>query len=302
MKHSRLSTPQRIFVALIFTSTCFIPCSKGEVPNFKTLGSPLSPGAEADSITAPAAIRTLRQQTSKQLLSNDPRGQYLVIKRTLAGLVSIPAEVSPGESYDLEDCKTGSDYLGVSEDAVALTLANLAYVIVHLRKTLTKLGYPEPVWDPLLVQFENEQLNLRLREIDQPFNPESASARHAENFKGKLVQRLNDHRTRRPTGLPKVFFQGDCGAGEVNITIRTEPRNGQAILIPVFFFELCKAQQYDPDNRSLCTWWVDPPEDAPLAVSGDYFFRASWPDGVERRGRATFDAAKDGQTFIIRKP
>jgi hypothetical protein len=291
-----------MFLALTFTLTCFLPCSRGEVPNFKTLVSPISKGTEAESITAPKTIPTARQQTSKQLLSNDPRGQYLVIKRTLAGLVSNPAGASAGEPYDLEDCKSGSDYLGVSEDSAALALANLAYIVVHLRKTLPRLGFPESAWDSMLSQFENEQLNLRLREIGRPFNPESASARHYDAFKEKLVRQLNGYRAQGATSLPKVLYEGGCGAGEVNVTIRTEPGNGQAILIPVFFFELCKAQQYDPDNRSLCTWWVDPPEGAPLAVSGDYFFRASWPDGVEKRGRASFDAAKDGQTFIIRKP
>jgi len=305
MKNSRLLVLKKITLALTFSSTCIFLCawSKRAVPISTGSDCPTAEPGESTPISTHVIMHTPTQrQTSKQLVSADPRGQYLVVKRTIARLASEPANASEGEPYDLEDCITGSDYLGVSDDSAVLALANIAYVVVHLRKTLTKLGYPESVWSPLLVQFENKQLDLQLREIGQPYNPDSPSSRHKDTFKQKLVRELNGYRAQRAPGLPKVFSEGGCGAGEVNITIRTEPRGGQAILIPVFFFELCKAQQYDPDNRAQCTWWVDPPDGAPLAVSGDYFFRASWPDGVERRGRTTFDAAKDGQTFIIRKP
>lgn len=299
MKNSRLLIIKKTTLALAFTSTCIVlsACSKRAIPISIASDSPTADRGNPTQVSTP-----VKRQTSRQLVSSDPRGQYLVIKRTLSGLAPDPAEALEGEPYDLEDCKTGGDYLGVSDDPAVLELANLAYVVVHLSKTLPKLGYPESVWSPLLVQFENEQLNLRLREIGRPYNPDSPSSQHANTFKEKLVRLLNSYRAKRATELPTVFYQGDCGAGDVSINFRTEPEGGRAMLIPVFFYELCKAQQYDPENRSQCTWWVDPPEGAPLAVSGDYFFRASWPDGVQRQGRTSFDAAQDGQTFIIRKP
>lgn len=294
MHDSRLPRLRKTILTLSLLPTCILlySCSR---PTPAPSGSDSRPPN-----TAPVASPKI-VLSSKQLVEADPRGQYLIIKETIAGLAPEPKDPSPSEIYDLEDCKTGWDFIGVSQDELIGPLADLAYMVVHLRKTLVKLGYPESVWSSSLTQFENRQLSLLISEVGQPDSDDSPSQRNREGFKEKIVQELNSYREESPD-LPQVIYLGECGAGEVTIDLRTDPAGGRATLIPVFFFELCKAQQLNPEDGTQCKWWLEPAEGLKLEVSGDYYFRATWSDGIQKQGRMSFDPAQDGQTITITKP
>jgi hypothetical protein len=96
--------------------------------------------------------------------------------------------------------------------------------------------------------------------------------------------------------------EGDCGAGEVAVNITTQPPDGRVYFIPVFSFLLCREQRLDPEDMAHCDRWREPAQGLLVEVSGDYFYRAVWPDGVQRRGRLSFTNLEEGQTVTIRKP
>jgi hypothetical protein len=259
------------------------------------------------SVNAQEAART-----SRSLVSADPRAQYVVLKQTFARMINngaIPAYVPKGKDpFDLTlDCASGGDYLGLSDKesettSAVSTLSNLAFNVVMFRIGLSRAGYPESVFRPLLIQLEDEQLPLRLREIGRRYSGDPfPSERHYDAFKQKIIRELNSYRQRMAPTLPPIVNEGECGAGEVGITVRTEPTNGRVIFIPTFFYEVCKTQQIDPDDPAQCDRWREAPDGALFDVAGDYFYRAFWPDGVQRRGRLSFTNLKDGQTVTFRK-
>jgi hypothetical protein len=235
-------------------------------------------------------------QTSKALLRSGDEEQYLTFKRTFqkmvdAGEIKISAEPYDG-AVDLRDCSYGQMYLGseMGESGSGRTdrLANLAYEIVRLKALMTRLGYPEPVWRPLLVEIEENG--------KERFNP------HEPGHLEKLDQALAAYRRRSAAALPRTIVEGGCGEGEVGIRLVTQPRSGRVRLIPVFFFKLCEVQKIDPDDPRRCDHWREPAEGALLDVVGDYFYQASWPDGARRNGKLSFTSLEDGQTVTIRKP
>ena len=235
-------------------------------------------------------------QTSQQSLRPGSDESYLTFKRTFQTMFDkgeIPVRAQPtGGSVDLMDCAYGASYLGPGagtniSDRTA-ELANLAFEIVRLKKLMTRLGYPESLWRPLLLSLEEqgqESFDLGGGEHLMPF---SAA--------------LNRYRQQSAPALPKVRVEGECGEGEVGIRISTRPSGGRVHLIPVFFYRLCEVQKIDPDDVRRCDHWREPVEGALLDVAGDYFYQASWPGGGRSQGKLSFTNLEYGQTVTIRKP
>jgi hypothetical protein len=213
--------------------------------------------------------------------------------------------------YDIYNCETGYDYTRLPDmfeyrDGVYYgdpidTLINLGVNIVYMRKTLIKLGYPKSVWQPLLLLLEKEQLTLRMREMGK-WQDSLPSEQHYDAFVDKIARELNSYRQRKAPRLPKVVSDGGCGDGGFGIKVMTEPANGQVMFITVFFYELCRAQNLDPNDPTQCDRWREAVAGAEFEVSGDYFYRASWPSGAERRGRLSFTNIERDMTITFREP
>jgi hypothetical protein len=309
MNSARLQSLKRTFAALATLAACTLLFSCSEQDNqISTTSNQPGAGTTPASPSATSSSTPSGAQTSKALVSANPEAQYLIIKQTFDKLIpdselaSARQEAFPGEPYDLEDCGRGPDYVDLPDDDPFVPLAELGYKIVFLRKSLAKLGYPEAVWQPLIVQFENEQLTLLLQETGKASTADPPSLQHYYAFRQKMVQALRDYREQVAPDLPEVIYEGGCGAGEIAITVKTDPADGRVIFIPVFFFQLCQAQQINPADPSQCDRWREAAEDVPFEVSGDYFYRAYWPGGVEKQGRLSFTKLEDGQTVTFRKP
>jgi hypothetical protein len=297
MNDSHLSTQKRIPITTLSLAALglFAACSAGGGTNAPPSNS-TAPNPTAYTPTATPTPARGTGQTSSQLVSADPRAQYLVIKRTFKGLVPEPDDPEDGR-VNLEDCKHGSEYLGGVENDPAIPLADVAYNVVLIRKVLEKAGYPESVWRAPLLEFESGQLRLRLSGTYQ-YSPDEERYRAARE---KIVRAVNEYREDVASDLPEVIDEGGCGAGEVGINVATEPAGGRVNLIPVFFYELCKAQQLNPDDPAQCDRWRESAEGLLTDVSGDYVYRASWPDGVGKSGRMSFTNLEEGQTVTFRK-
>jgi hypothetical protein len=242
-------------------------------------------------------------QTSKSLISNNPREQYLLIKRTLSKpgyLASIEIE---DNTFDLGTCFTVFDPLDLPDDDPTEGLYVLAIFVIRLRTALTEFGYPKSVWAPMLIQFEKEQLAILSSKRGYRANVDAASS-HLFAFDGKMVRKLNNYRKRKARHLPEADGVDGCGAGDLAINVSTDPADGRVIFIPVFFYELCEAQQIDPNDLAKCNRWRTPVDGMLFEVLGDYYYRASWPGGVVDRGRLRFthNPSEAVPTVIFRKP
>ncbi len=248
--------------------------------------------------------------TSKFLISNDPTGQYYLIKRTLSKLIAAEKveftdELYP-EPFDLIDCSFGGVIYALSDenyrdDSIKILTA-LAYDILRLRIALKKIGYPEVIWRPLLIQMESEQLILRLNEIGFHYKGESPSDKHFNRSLRNIKYRLEDYRQHNNRRLQEVVVEGGCGDAGSEVKIKTEPPNGRVMFITVFLHKFCEAQQLNPDDPSRCDHWIERKQGMTFDALGDYFYFAFWPDGKQQRGRLSFtNYMEEIETIVFRK-
>ena len=233
-------------------------------------------------------------QTSKTLLRAGADEEYLTFKRTFQKMVDegdLDVRILREDGVvDLMDCSTGDSYLGPQGDVSSRTRqhAALAYEVVRLKRLMTRLGYPESVWRPVLLEIEEEG--------------QEGFALNGGGHLEELNETLNAYRRRSAPALPKTGIVGGCGEGEVGVRIATRPRNGRVRLIPLFFYKLCQVQKIDPDDPRRCDHWRESAEGVLLDLAGDYVYQASWADGARHSGRLSLTNLEYGQTITISRP
>jgi hypothetical protein len=238
-----------------------------------------------------------------QPASRDGATQYAAIKTVMQRLYDkgdrdTKAILGKGD-YDLYHCTNGAEYLGAGtgEDTLA-SYANIAFDAVVWSNNLKRLNYPAALWQAPIAQYEAQEIALVQKAPDEAVT-EWADRRG--KFLNELSGRLADHRAKN-RALRKVVVEGGCGAGEVSVTIATEPKGAQVLFIPTFFYELCRVQNVDPDDTKGCARWREAVDGTLAQVSGDYQYVVRWPDGTVRRGKLSFQNLQDGQTVTLRKP
>jgi hypothetical protein len=251
-------------------------------------------------------------QSASDLTNADPNASYYALKRALQIFYDegvLPSNISKGglpseQGYDVIDCQSGSDFIGGWEHRGDVgTLADLAGHIVVWRNDLRKLGYPEQVWRPLLIQYEEEELKLLIRERGATGDWEArASYKNREAFEKRLAQSLNDYRSRQNPRLQKVIRMGGCGAGEIAIHVQVRPSDGEVLFMPKLLYRYCQALRLDADNPRACNYWNRATDGILYSVSGTYEYWARWPDGQSRRGSVDFSKYRDQQTVPFIKP
>jgi hypothetical protein len=88
--------------------------------------------------------------------------------------------------------------------------------------------------------------------------------------------------------LVVVDLSDGCGAGEMPVKLVSDPPYKSLRIIPEFYFAVCGKRSPDAWSPQQCRWWEDVLQDVTM-VSGTYYYAATWPDGVEKRGRFTID-------------
>jgi len=249
-------------------------------------------------------------QTSSSLVRRNPGSQYDMVKQAMLQLFATGVVQSPvrdGEPYDLAlFCQDFYQFAGNTADMydrepVIRTLAMLALKIVVLRHDLGRLGYPETLWSPIVDDFENTQLRLLLNERGR-FSFDLPSHKHDETAMRRIGASLNNYRKQANPSLRPLTYKGGCGAGEFEIRVFMEPGDGRLLFIPAFFYQLCRAQQLDPNNTDRCDRWHEALNGQLSWVAGDYYYIARWPGGAIRQGRLSFTNLKEGQIVVFRKP
>lgn len=231
------------------------------------------------------------------------REQYAAVKTVMERLYAkgepgIRGILSPKGNYDLYHCSTGADYLGASTEPGMSGFADIAFDNVVWTNNLKKLNYPAKLWQQPLAEYEEKEI---ARVIATPNEAVEGWSERREKVLNALRDKIDAYRKTK-SALRKVVVEGGCGAGEMSVNIATEPKGGQVLFIPTFFYELCRVQNLNPDDTSGCTRWREAVDGQLSAVSGDYLYIVRWPDGTTRRGKLSFNKLEDGQTVTLRKP
>lgn len=78
-----------------------------------------------------------------------------------------------------------------------------------------------------------------------------------------------------------------CGAGEIEVEIRSDPPLTEIHMIPELYFSVCEDVTPDPWDKSQCRWWTPSPEVG--MVSGTYAYQGVTSEGETRRGKINID-------------
>jgi hypothetical protein len=242
-------------------------------------------------------------QTSTSLIKSAPRIQYRAAKEAME-LIYNRFERNKNPDKNLFQCTLAGGYLGglifsdywAEHDKLTVAIADLAYNVVLWSETLPRLGYPGSIWRESISSYESEGLRHLTR---PPTDPERDYRDRA--FLKKLAALLDAYRSDHPASL-QVNVGGECGADEIEVSIVTQPSGGQVLFTPSFYYELCRAQDIDPEDTRQCNRWREAHDGKLEYVSGAYHYLARWSDGATRSGMIGFTANDGGKTITIRKP
>jgi len=194
------------------------------------------------------------------------------------------------QTVDLYHCRSGSEFVGDwgEKNELVVRMADLAFDVWSWTNELQP--YPKSVWEPRLSAYESAEIDRLIRDA----NSNDSAGDRSQALAHALAADLNDATREQRATLPKVIVEGGCGAGEFGVRIVTEPKGAQVLFIPSFFYELCRAQNVDPEDTTRCKRWREAIDGTVTQVAGDYSYVARWADGVTRRGKLRFTDAEEG--------
>jgi hypothetical protein len=256
------------------------------------------------------------KEDATRLISSNPLAQYELLKKLLEEPIGKSPSALSIRHYDL-DCpppREGFEQIpdspleGYGNYDLVIALYRVAYKRVRWTFDLDGLGYPHELWASLSGVFDL-QVERILRDAAAPDGRKAYSLYLIEEiFSGSLAVVLNEYRKSHTT-LPAItsgcpFASSPAppspGVGSPRIQIRTDPNDGRAFYIPVFFYKLCKEQNLDADDVVQCDLWREALEDKRYYLMGDYEYQVRWPDGVVRQGVLQMSDVMDG-VLVIRK-
>jgi len=259
-------------------------------------GSPIAFAAPrmSDSTGATPSYATVKKAIAKLF-----RRTYSDRKKLLCyDSICTAAGIGSG-SYQLENCQLGSDFVGdhnavekITRVGIYASVANEANI---WEADLRALGYPAFVWQLWVARYEASAISFADKVPPARFYEEW----HPPELQGlqtKLEAYWRSHRYLAKTTARAL----GCGAGEQMFKLATQPRGAQVLVIPSFFYELCQVQRINADDTSRCRHWREVLDGTISTVSGDYHYRARWPDGTMRVGSLSFDHVR-GDTLTLRK-
>jgi hypothetical protein len=251
-------------------------------------------------------------QTSTQRAFSDPQATYAAIKsvmRKMQGDFGKRPWVTDEGVYYLNQCgdlrakqhlmRTKRPY---EDKDLFESLGGLASNVLTWTSDLTGLRYPRHIWEPLVAKFESEYLAGAIGNYGRGRNEAKKPKGGQDTFEfiQELERRLAAHRKSNPS-LVKVIAIDGCGDGEVVVKIVTDPRGGQVLFIPTFFYELCRAQNLNPEDTTRCNRWRQAEDGQLHDVIGNYQYIAKWRDGTIKKGMLRFGQREDGKTITVRQ-
>jgi hypothetical protein len=243
----------------------------------RTFGCIILLGATASSVCG---------QSSTAAINANPRAQYEILKAAMVESNLVRPDLRD-TNPNIRLC--GTEVMPVGDDLTA-RLMWLAQQVHKASQYLTWTGYPQPLWQPLVADYERVELS---RIIDQNANIDDPPEADI------LIRKLSDYRASAATRLPAIDWI-PCGGGADGLfKIRTIPADGEVWAIPAVFHALCEKQKLDADDRDQCNYgesYLDGDEVARL--NGQYRYVVTWPGGKRKKGAVSFD--KVGRVWTVK--
>ena len=232
---------------------------------------------------------------------------YATVKAIVAGIgTTLTPKQYAGETkdrgfLDLDTCQFGeAHFAGKGFGSTRLDeYAEIANEALILEDNLRAFGYPARLWAPVIARYESAEVSIADRTSEGRFYEGTTSVRN--KMTGRLLKDLNAYR-KRHRGLMPVKSEGGCGGGGFSVKVATQPSGGRIMVVPTFFYELCRVQGINPDDPTRCSHWREVVDGNVAQVSGDYRYSVRWHDGTIRRGKLSFDESLGDKPLIIRKP
>jgi hypothetical protein len=222
-----------------------------------------------------------------------------IVGTRLAVQKNLLASVSPrSRDIDLYPCVGWSENLGVQGHVSTnkQRLLDLAGIVVSWRELLRSAGYPEDIWRTRLVEMEEALVtaaNGGRNDLLARFTRDEGEM--IGRFGRELVRLADRHRSISGRRLPRVLFEGGCGAGGlVDVRFRTYPPNGVVSIISEFGYELCRLGGNPADERTCTDWRRAKSKES---VSGVYYVLVKWPDRTA--GPVRYDLSNVEQDQIV---
>jgi hypothetical protein len=252
-------------------------------------------------ITSTIVNRT-EAQTSSHLTKLEITSQYRLLKDRFEKLYheekfsQLDDKDLHQNIYVVDTCKgpPAADFVGERPeegDDPVYDLSDTALVVVTWTNDLRRLGYPERIWRPLVDAYENSEL-AGLSSQNGPDDPYGTAS-------DQLVAILNHYRHQFSPSLPRATRDEGCGAGDEGVMISTDPKDGRAFFIPVFFYKLCQAQKIDPNDTSRCDRWFEAMDGRLAYLAGAYHYLIRWSDGTVREGLLNFDKVGETEDYAF---
>jgi hypothetical protein len=184
-----------------------------------------------------AVVSAAKGETSSQLAATKPAEAYSYFKRALARVRagSEEAKLSKEDTFvPLTSCNDATDFIGYDgkQNSILEKTAQLAYDVLYLEAALKVAGYPESVWRPQLTEYERSNL-AAIREFKMIITDKGSPA------KQRLARKLNDYKKKSGGHYKDIIPQAEgCGAGEVDVKIRTIPSALRIEYINVIKYDL----------------------------------------------------------------
>lgn len=245
-------------------------------------------------LIASTIVNRTEAQTSSQLTKLEITSQYNLLKDRFQHVYDeekysqLNYKRYNHNFYVVDTCKgpPAADFVGEPRDDdddndPVYDLSDAALVVVMWTNDFRRLGYPEEIWRPIVEAYENSEL-VWASSQDGPNDPYGTAS-------DQLVATLNHYRHRFNPSLPRAIHDDGCGAGDEGVKISTDPKDGRAFFIPVFFYKLCQAQKIDPNDTSRCDRWFEAMDGHLTYLAGAYHYLIRWSDGTVREGLLNFD-------------
>jgi hypothetical protein len=203
-----------------------------------------------------------------------------------------------------------AELFGTPRDAppakrTALRLKNLASAAITYEYDLPRRGFEVSVVREEVAKLEAESLrtiNARLHWLDG--NSDMFEDMHDPAPQIAPVRQFADTLMRAHAGkrVPRLVASGGgCGAGEMEVRLRSDPPGGQIYIIEAFNYRIC--EKLEPglgEHLQRCDGWQSV-SDATYPVAGLYRYKIGWPGRPISKSQAlSFYKVNEGAVIRLR--
>ena len=228
---------------------------------------------------------TAKAENLTQKVRKDPNSSYFFIKNHLKSNPRVQAllpdyeDNASRERWALGTCADPTLAIGKINRIEINNITSIAFEILFMETTLVISGYPNKIWKSKVIDYEKKSV------LNAIITKDLIDNRSGNKFTKALANDLKRYRSSHSRKLPIIHSGADeCGDGEVDVEIQTQPKAKKIQYINKIYFDLCKSQNINPLDSLTCDQYTD---------------YASEKDGVYMAGRYKILVTWDGPTRVF---